>query len=114
MRRYTPIYALICSISLLSCRTTYHVDEFFDVSLDKQGLGGYQWEYIGIPEVVVVESLDQAHKNENGFHEYTRIYKMKALKKGCYNLKFIKKRSFEQRDSINNENIKNIKVRIRN
>ena len=105
---------LVCCICFFSCRTTYQVDEPFEVPLEKQGLGGYQWEYLRIPEVVIVDSLDQLHKKENGFHEYTRIYKMKGLARGCYNLRFVKKRSFESRDNIGSENTRNIKIRIRN
>ena len=114
MKRYRGAYILICGISLISCRTTYKVGESFEVPLEKHGLGGYQWEYVSIPEVVIVDSLDQSHKKENGLLEYTRIYEMQALERGSYNLSFVKKRSFEPRDSIKKKHIRNIQVRIRN
>lgn len=111
------LFSTLIAITLLvvaSCASDkkYIQNQEFEIPLEKHGQGGFQWSYQPIDGIIVVDSFETNKENESGFSEYTKHYKLKAKKRGNYTLKFIKIRSFEP-DMILDENIKEIKVKIK-
>lgn len=105
---FTGILVLFVS----SCATGYEIGEDFKVELEKNGAGGYQWEYVQISEVIVIDSIETKMLQENQLNEYVKVYTMQGRQKGSFELSFHKKRSFEPDSLILPENIKKVKVRI--
>lgn len=112
---------LLLNIILISCNS-YRIGEEFEVKLERDGTGGYVWQYDSIPEVkaidsiTVIDSIQNSNPNDQldgKLNTYTKIYTMVGKTKGRYELSFVKKRSFEP-DTLNPEVHKKIKVRIKN
>jgi predicted secreted protein len=111
------LIVFLVSISLQSCKTTegYKVNEEFKIELEKEGDGGYQWSYLAIPEVVQTNTSKKSIEKEgNLLVSYQKIFYLKGLKKGTYNLEFQSLRSFEKLDTIPEDHKKIIKVKIKN
>ena len=110
------ILSIISLLSLQSCKIakTYKVNEEFEIELEKEGVGGYQWQYISIPEVIIVDSTEIKITEEYKLAIYEKKYLLKGIKKGCYKLEFHHLRSFEKFDTVPKKHIKVIKVRIKN
>lgn len=112
------ITILLGAVLISSCATGYRIDEKFDVNLDNNGIGGYEWEYVSIPEVIAMDSTeirDSIKEPATGkptFSTYTKNYTMAGKKAGKYELVFRKKRSFEPDSLIPEKNYKKLKVRI--
>lgn len=115
MKRITIHSIIALSLSFTSCvvdkKAVAH--DVFEISLDDHGQGGFQWTFKKMENIIVVDSFETDKENSSGFSEYTKHYKLKGTKKGTYTLEFLKVRSF-QPDLILDENIKKIKVRIKN
>jgi len=111
---------LVCCIALMalilgSCAVEKKatVGDVFQIPLEDHGQGGFKWTFKAMEDIIIVDSFETDTENASGFSEYTKHYKLKGVKKGTYKLEFIKVRSF-QPDLILDENIKKIKVRIKN
>ena len=108
-----------CCLVLIFCTISCAVDkkvavnQVFEIPLEDHGQGGFQWTFKDLENVIVVDSFETNTENASGFSSYTKHYKLKGTKKGIYTLEFLKVRSF-QPDLILDENIKKIKVRIKN
>lgn len=87
---------LLLALVIISCKIRIVDGTTFKIELDKNGAGGYQWEFKGNEQIILIDSTQTSAKNENGFSEYKKIYQMKARKPGIYKLKFVKKRSFQK------------------
>jgi predicted secreted protein len=108
-------------LSLQSCKIvqnckvdeTYKVDETFEVELEKEGIGGYQWNYIAIPEVDLIKSTSIVSLVEDELERYNKRFTLKGIKSGKYKLEFHYLRSFEKIDAVPKEHIRIIKIRIK-
>jgi hypothetical protein len=107
---------LLCTAVLLqSCATVkkYKINETIEVVLDNEGTGGYQWNYIAIPEVTVVDSSNITLKEEGKLARYQKKYLLKGTKKGNYQLVFHHLRSFQKFDTVPQAHIKSFKIKIK-
>ena len=102
----------LCMFLISSCATSYKIGEKFEIELEQDGVGGYTWEYVKIPEVEVIDSMKTKIKKENQFTEYLKTYVLKGKEKGTYKLNFRKKRSFEPDSLIPKDNYRTLKIRI--
>ena len=115
MKKISIIIFLV-SISFQSCKVhqTYTVNEAFTVELEKEGAGGYQWGYVAIPEVEQIETSKKVIEKEGVFLAgYNKVFSLKGIKPGKYHLEFHFLRSFEKLDTIPEDRIKIIKVKIK-
>ena len=109
-------FLILFTIALLhSCGTiqSYKIGELFEIELDKEGVGGYEWNYIAIPEVVTVDSSVVTIPVENKLAINKKRFKLKGIKKGIYQIEFHHLRSFEKFDTIPKEHIKIFKIKIK-
>tara|TARA_R110002126_G_scaffold27040_2_gene91051 strand:+ start:5277 stop:5630 length:354 start_codon:yes stop_codon:yes gene_type:complete len=111
------LIAFLVSISFQSCKVIqrYKVDEEFNIELEKEGDGGYQWDFLEIPGVKEVKTSKKKIAAEEGklLVSYNKIFSLKGVLPGTYNLEFRFLRSFEKLDTIPAENKKIIKVKIK-
>jgi predicted secreted protein len=110
------LIVFIISVSLQSCKLTegYKVNEAFKIELEKEGDGGYQWNYLAIPEVVLINTSKKSIEKEGELLvSYQKIFSLKGLKPGSYNLEFQSLRSFEKLDTLSEVHKKIIKVKIK-
>lgn len=105
---------LVCLSLVWSCSTakSYHLNEEFKITLPGEGDGGFKWNMVQNTGVHVIDSTSEGNEKDNGFFEYVKIYRFKGLEKGIYQLRFVKKRSF-QPELMVDENIQNYKIKIR-
>jgi len=106
------ILVLLAAGFFASCATGYEKGNQFEISLERNGIGGYQWEYVPTQGVALVDSTETLVTNNNTLSEYTKTYTLQGVNKGNYELVFRKKRSFEPDSLIPEENYRTIKVRI--
>lgn len=106
------VIILLIAASFASCATGYEKGNQFEISLERNGIGGYQWEYVPIQGVSLVDSTETLVTNSDMLGEYTKTYTLEGVNKGNYELVFRKKRSFEPDSLIPEENYRTIKVRI--
>lgn len=111
----------IMIISLLvvlfqSCSTiqTYKLNENFDITLNNEAVGGFQWHYKEIPQVVKLDSATITISEDGKLNSYKKKFTLKGIEKGKYELLFFQQQSFNVLDSIPEEYIKRIKIRIKN
>lgn len=109
------IFLQSCSILRCDCDVSerHKVNEPFTISLENEGIGGYQWRYIPTEEVTAIDSTNVVVKTVNKLARYNKQYTLKGLKKGVYSLEFHYVRSFEQLDTIPENQKKYIKVKIK-
>lgn len=88
------------SASCLPAQNTYKKGDIIKISLEKNGLGGYEWTMKADSLVSILKEYDETYFNDTtNLNEYNKIFELKALKKGITELNFIKRRAFEA-DSI--------------
>jgi predicted secreted protein len=110
------LIAFIVSISFQSCKVAqrYKVNEEFKIELEKEGDGGYQWNFLEIPGIKEVKTSKKKIEEEGkllvGYH---KIFTLQGVLPGTYKLEFRFSRSFEKSDTIPAENKKIIKVKIK-
>lgn len=103
---------LLCQSCKIKQR--YHVNEEFNIELEKEGDGGYQWGYVAIPEVKQLNSSKKKIVEEGKLlASYHKVFSLKGVKPGVYKLEFQFLRSFEKLDTIPKDQIKIIKVKIK-
>jgi predicted secreted protein len=110
------LIVFLALISLQSCKVIegYKVNEEFKIELENEGIGGYQWVYLPIPEVEQINSTKKLIQEEDKLLvSYNKVFSFKALKSGTYNLEFNFLRSFEKLDTIPEDYKKIIKVNIK-
>ncbi|GGG45009.1 protease inhibitor I42 family protein [Bizionia arctica] len=98
-----------------SCKTYNHykTNQIFEINLENEGAGGYKWSFVKTPDIEVVDSSQVVLQGNSKLVSYEKKYKLKGLKKGAYILTFHHLRNFEKNDTIPEENIKIINVRIK-
>lgn len=101
---------------LQSCSTvkTYKLNTAFDIILDNEAAGGFQWHYKETPQVVKVDSVTITISDEGKLNSYKKRFTLKGVEKGRYELFFFQQQPFNILDSIPEEYIKRIKIRIKN
>ncbi|WP_026932638.1 protease inhibitor I42 family protein [Christiangramia echinicola] len=88
---------LIFLLSFYSCKVTTVEKQDFKIDLQKDGTGGYVWNYIpSSPDITLVDSVRIPMKDSTGFIRYLRQYNFRATQLGLYKLQFIKKRPFSK------------------
>ena len=115
MKKISVIIFLV-SISFQSCKVhqTYFVNEEFTIELEKEGAGGYQWDYLAIPEVTQINATKKVIEKEGVFLAgYNKVFSLKGIKPGKYHLEFHFLRSFEKLDTIPEDRKRIIKVKIK-
>lgn len=107
--------SIITLLLLQSCKTvkTHKVNEEFEITLENEGVGGYQWHYKNIPEIIMIDSSVVTIEEKGKLAQYEKVYKLKGIKKGCFKLEFHHLRSFEKFDTVPKEHIKIIKIKIK-
>lgn len=107
----------IILVSIYSCkclsRDGHAVAEEFEIVLDGEGDGGFQWYYKEIPEVIKVDSTIITISEEGKLNRYQKKFILKGVEKGNYELEFYQQQSFNILDTIPEEYIKRIKVKIK-
>jgi predicted secreted protein len=111
------LIAFLVSISFQSCKVVQHykVNEEFKIELEKEGDGGYQWGFMEMSGIKELKTSKKKIAAEEGklLVSYHKIFSLKGVKPGRYNLEFHFLRSFEKLDTIPAENKKLIKVKIK-
>lgn len=107
---FTLLVSLIQSCSSIQ---TYKINEPFDITLDNEAVGGFQWHYKAIPEVEKIDSTTITIEEEGKFSYYKKRFNLKGVKEGKYELVFFQQQPFNVLDSIPEEYIKKFKVKIK-
>lgn len=103
-----------CSKKSSEKNNTYTIGETFTIELERQNMGGYSWEYVKVPEVIITDSTEISEVDtKSKLVQYTKKYTLKGVESGVYELVFRKKRSFEPDSLIPEKNYKKIKVNIK-
>ncbi|TBW28257.1 protease inhibitor I42 family protein [Gramella sp. KN1008] len=94
----SKIFFILLFVGLAySCKVVTVDKKNFTIELDKDGVGGYTWNYLpGNTDVKLIDSTDIPKTDSTGFTEYSKQYKFQASRKGLYKLEFLKKRSFSK------------------
>ena len=94
----SKVVLMFLLISLISsCRVRTVDKKHFSIALEKDGVGGYTWNYLkGNDNIKLIDSTDIPKTDSTGFTEYSKQYKFQAFSKGLYKLEFVKKRSFSK------------------
>jgi|GEM_PF-1257926 len=112
-KRLFPLFLLMLT-ACVSCTSTKKltVGEEFKIVLEGEGDGGFSWQFVENPEIVLTDSLKIDKEKENGLSEYSKVFVLKSLKSGSYILQFKKIRSFDP-DLILEGHLKEITVNIK-
>jgi predicted secreted protein len=107
------LLSLIVLLSFYSCKVTTVEKQDFKIDLQKDGTGGYVWNYIPSSlDIIIVDSVRVPIKDSTGFTRYLKQYNFRATQPGLYKLQFIKKRPFSKsKDTA--EIIKKFWIRIK-
>lgn len=110
------IFIIFCTLMMLtSCSVSkrqYTIGEEFNVDLEGEGNGGFDWNMEEIHGISLVGSTRKGTKKDNGFYEFSKVFTLKGTSIGTYDIKFKKIRSF-QPELILDEHIKIIKIKIK-
>lgn len=112
--RWNIITVFLVLVVFTSCaaKKQYSIGEEFNIVLEGEGNGGFDWNMEKIDGISVVESTDIGIKKENGFSEFSKVYTLRGNSKGIYHLKFKKIRSF-QPELLLDKHIQIIKIQIK-
>ena len=97
MNRNKSYFILLVIVLIHSCKVVGVDEKTFTIELEKDGVGGYTWNYLPANKnIELIDSTDIPIHDSTGFTEYTKQYKFEASRKGLYKLEFLKKRSFSK------------------
>ncbi len=113
MKNIMIISLMVVLLQSCSSIQTYKINEPFNITLENEGIGGYQWHYMAIPEVEKIDSTTTTISEDKKLDAYIRNFELKGIKKGKYVLEFQRLRAFENLDTIPDNQIKKIKIKIK-
>ncbi len=88
---------ILIIVFLYSCKVTTVEKRDFSIDLEKDGTGGYVWNYQhSTNNLKLIDSLRIAKEDSTGFTKYLKQYNFRATQPGLYKLQFIKKRPFSK------------------
>lgn len=98
MKKNIFVLSIILAVAY-SCsqqQNFYKVGETFQIQLEREAAGGYQWNMKPDSLVSIVkETSVSRHNDSTNLEEYIKVYELKPEKPGTTELQFYQKRSFE-------------------